>query len=204
VVTKLPSPSARGRISVEEAIAKRRSVREYTDRPLTLAQLSQVLWAAQGITEPAQELRAAPSAGALYPLEVYAVVKEGGVTGLGAGIYHYSPSENSLTLVKGGDSSSKLKAAALDQDAVGFAAVNLVTTAVLKRTTVKYGDRGVQYAFQETGHAAENVFLQAQSLGLATVMVGAFEDDAVRAVLGIGTDETPMYIQPVGVPVRRA
>ncbi|MDV3278006.1 MAG: SagB/ThcOx family dehydrogenase [Nitrososphaerales archaeon] len=187
-------------MSVEEAIARRRSVREYASEPLTLMQLSQLLWATQGITEPAHGFRTAPSAGALYPLEVYAVVKEAGVTGLDAGIYHYSVPENSLALVKSGDISSRLKAAALDQDAVGFAAVNLVTTAVLERTTVKYGDRGVQYAFLETGHAAENAFLQAQSLGLATVVIGAFDDDAVRAVLGVGTDEKPMYIQPVGVP----
>ncbi len=187
-------------MSVEEAIARRRSVREFAAKSLTLKQLSQLLWAAQGITEPAHGLRAAPSAGALYPLEVYAVVREGGVTGLDAGIYRYSVPENSLTLVKSGDSSSRLKAAALDQDAVGFAAVNLVTTAVFERTTVKYGDRGVRYAFLETGHAAENVFLQAQSLGLAAVVVGAFDDDAVRAVLGVGTDEKPMYIQPIGVP----
>lgn len=188
-------------MSVEEAIARRRSVREYSNKPISLAQLSQLLWAAQGITEPSRELRAAPSAGALYPLEVYAVVKEGGVTGLDAGIYHYLAKENSLTLVRGGDCTSKLKEAAFDQDAVGFAAVNLVMTAVVQRTTAKYGERGVQYAFQEAGHAAENVFLQAQSLGLAALVAGAFDDDAVRAVLGVGALERPVYIQPTGVPV---
>jgi len=187
-------------MSVEEAIAKRRSVREFANKPITLTQLSQLLWAAQGITEPDYGLRATPSAGALYPLELYAVVKTGGVAGLDAGIYHYLISENSLALVKGGDSSSRLKAAALDQGAVGFAAVNLVTTAVLGRTTVKYHDRGVRYAFLEAGHAGENVFLQAQSLGLAAVVVGAFDDEAVGAVLGVGTDEKAVYIQPIGVP----
>lgn len=187
-------------MSVEEAIARRRSVREYAARQLTLAQLSQLLWAAQGLTEPAHGLRAAPSAGALYPLEVYAVVKKGGVTGLEAGIYHYSIPDNSLTLVKGGDGSSKLKAAARDQDAVGLAAVNLVITAVAERVAVKYGDRAVRYTLLEAGHAAENVFLQAQSLGLASVVVGAFDDEAVGAFLGIGSEERPVYIQPIGAP----
>jgi SagB-type dehydrogenase family enzyme len=187
-------------MSVREAITRRRSVRDYAIRPLSLTQLSELLWAAQGITEPSRQLRTAPSAGALYPLEIYVVVKEGGVTGFDAGIYHYRAQENSLTLVKGGDFSFKLKTAALDQDAVGLAPVNLVTTAVLQRTTVKYGDRGVQYAFLEAGHAAENVFLQAQSLGLATVVIGAFDDDAVRAMLGVRAAERPMYIQPIGVP----
>lgn len=200
-IAKLPPASTRGQMSVEEAIARRRSVREYSNKPISLAQLSQLLWAAQGITEPSRELRAAPSAGALYPLEVYAVVKEGGVTGLDAGIYHYLAKENSLTLVRGGDCTSKLKEAAFDQDAVGFAAVNLVMTAVVQRTMAKYGERGVQYAFQEAGHAAENVFLQAQSLGLAALVAGAFDDDAVRAVLGVGALERPVYIQPTGVPV---
>ena len=199
--TRLPSPSVKGRMSVEEAITRRRSVREYAAKPLSLAQLSQLLWAAQGITNQSDGLRAAPSAGALYPLEVCAVVKKGGVVGLDPGIYHYSASDNSLTLAKSGDSSPKLKTAALDQDAVGLAAVNLVTTAVLQKTTVKYGDRGIQYAFMEAGHAAENVFLQAQSLGLTTVVVGAFDDEAVREVLGVGASERPVYIQPVGVPV---
>lgn len=200
VVTKLPTPNKKGRMSVEEAILRRRSVREYADKPLSLEQLSQLLWAAQGTTHPYSGLRSAPSAGALYPLEVYAVVREGGVTGLDAGIYHYSVSEHDLTLVKKGESSSQLQKAAHDQDAVAHAAVNLVTTAILRRTTVKYGDRGVQYAFQESGHVAENVFLQAQSLGLASVMIGAFDDDAVRTVLGVGADERPVYIQPIGVP----
>ncbi len=190
-------------MSVEEAIAKRRSVREYASDPITLVELSQLLWAAQGVTDARNRLRASPSAGALYPLELYIVVRERGVADLPAGIYHYSPEDERITMVKDGDRSGELRAAALDQEAVGLAAVNIVTTAVVQRMRPKYGERGLQYVFQESGHAAENVFLQAVSLGLGAVVVGAFSEEEIRTVIGARPEEKPIYIQSVGVPLRR-
>ncbi len=197
-ITIPPAVSA-GTMSVEEAISRRRSVRQYKQAPLTLTALSQILWAAQGITDPKQGLRAAPSAGALYPLELYAVVKEDGVDGLSAGVYHYEPDGQSLTRVKSGDFSSDLMAAALDQEAVGDAPTTIVITAVFERTTIKYGERGDQYVFQESGHAAQNIYLQATALGLGTVVIGAFDESRVGRVIGASSDEKPVYVQPIGV-----
>jgi SagB-type dehydrogenase family enzyme len=199
----LPAPNIVGGMPVEEAIAKRRSGREYASDPITLAELSQLLWAAQGLTDAQSRHRASPSAGALYPLELYVVVRQGGVVDLPAGVYHYSPEDGRMTVVKGEDRSRELRAAALDQEMVGLAAVSIVTTAVVQRTASKYGERALQYVFQESGHAAENVFLQAVSLGLGTVMVGAFDEEEVRSVIGARPEERPIYIQPVGVPLRR-
>jgi SagB-type dehydrogenase family enzyme len=189
-------------MSVEEAIARRRSVREYAPDPIALADLSQLLWAAQGVTGARNRHRASPSAGALYPLELYVVVREKGVVDLSAGIYHYSPEDGSITMVKDGDRSGGLRTAALDQEAVGQAAVNIVTTAVVRRTRSKYGGRGLQYVFQESGHAAENVLLQAVSLGLGAAVIGAFNEEEVRSVIGARLEEKPIYIQSVGVPLR--
>ena len=197
----LPVPNFVGGMSVEEAIAKRRSVREYATDPITLADLSQLLWAAQGLTDARKGRRASPSAGALYPLEFYVVVRERGIAGLPAGVYHYSPGDQRITLVKDGDKSGELRAAALDQEVVSLAAVNIVTTAILQRTRPKYGERGLQYVYQESGHAAENVFLQAVSLGLGTVVVGAFDEEKTRSILGARPEERPIYIQPVGAPL---
>lgn len=188
-------------MSVEEAIAKRRSVREYASDPISLTELSQLLWAAQGVTDARSRLRASPSAGALYPLELYVVVRERGVADLAAGIYHYSPEDERMTVVKEGDRSGELKAAALDQEMVGLAAVNIVTTAVVQRTRPKYGERGLQYLLQESGHVAENVCLQAVSLGLGAAIIGAFNEEKIRSVIGVGPEEKPVYIQPVGVPL---
>jgi SagB-type dehydrogenase family enzyme len=189
-------------MSVEEAIAKRRSVREYATDPITLAQLSQLLWAAQGVTDVRKRHRASPSAGALYPLEFYVVARERGVADLPAGIYHYSPEDGRIAMVKDGDRSGELRTAALDQEAVGLAPVNIVTTAVVQRTRPKYGRRGLQYVYQESGHAAENIFLQAVSLGLGSVVIGAFDEENVRSVIGAGSEERPVYIQSVGQPLR--
>ncbi|MGD0318599.1 MAG: SagB/ThcOx family dehydrogenase [Nitrososphaerales archaeon] len=200
---RLPAPNLVGGMSVEEAIANRRSVREYAPDPITMAELSQLLWAAQGLTDARNRRRASPSAGALYPLEFYVVVRERGVVGLPAGVYHYSPEDERITAVKDGDRSSELRAVALDQEVVGMAAVNIVTTAAVQRTRSKYGERALQYIYQESGHAAENVFLQAVSLGLGTVVVGAFYEEEVRSVIGARPEERPVYIQTVGVPLRR-
>ncbi|NJD98623.1 SagB/ThcOx family dehydrogenase [Thermococcus sp. LS1] len=193
-VVLLPEPRLTGEMSLEEAIAMRKSIRSYRNEPLTLEQLSQLLWAAQGITHGNK--RSAPSAGATYPFEVYIVV--GNVEGLEPGIYHYDPFEHSLTLVKEGDYRRALQKAALDQKWVGNAPVDIVLVAFYERTTSYYGDRGIMYVHMEAGHIGQNIYLQATALGLGTVAVGAFYEDQVAEILG--TEGVPLYIFPVGVP----
>jgi SagB-type dehydrogenase family enzyme len=192
---ELPRPRLEGELVVERALLQRRSVREYGGSPLTLAEVSQLLWAAQGITHPLG-FRTAPSAGALYPLEVYLVV--GNVAGLRPGVYRYDPRAHTLSAVAEGDNRAALSAATFGQTCVAEAATALVFCAVYRRTTVKYGERGVRYAHMEVGHAAQNVYLQAVSLRLGTVVVGAFQDDRVRKVIGADSDEQPLCIMPIG------
>lgn len=198
--TKLPSPSLTGTMSAEEAMFKRRSIRDYIDKPLTLNQLSQLLWAAQGITESRWGFRTAPSAGATYPLEVYVVVGEDGVTELGAGAYRYNPKDHSLGLLVTGDHRHELTAASLGQRWVAEAPLNIVIAAVYERTTAWYGERGVRYVHMEVGHAGENIYLQATALGLGTVVIGAFHEAEVGNILRLPADSKPLYVIPVGYP----
>jgi SagB-type dehydrogenase family enzyme len=191
----LPTPLYDSQTSVEQALQARRSVRVYSPDPLTLAEVSQLLWAAQGITHP-NGLRTAPSAGALYPLEIYLVV--GNVTDLPAGVYHYNPHDHELILTIEGDMRQNVCDAALQQSALKDAAIVLVIAAVYERTTVKYGPRGNQYVHMEVGHAAQNVYLQVESLGLGTVFIGAFYDDQVQEVLALDEGEIPLGLMPVG------
>jgi SagB-type dehydrogenase family enzyme len=191
----LPTPRHDSETSVEEALLERRSVRSYADEPPTLAEVSQLLWAAQGITNPSGG-RTAPSAGALYPLEIYLL--SGEVNDLPAGLYHYKPDDHSLTLVMGGDQRQALYEAALNQSAVKDATAVIVITAIYERTTVKYGERGIRYVHMEVGCVAQNIYLQAVSLDLGTVFIGAFHDDGVRQVLQLGADEHPLALMPVG------
>ena len=191
----LPEPRNSGEISVEEALLERRSIRNYKNEALTLAEISQLLWAAQGITHPGG-YRTAPSAGALYPLEVYVVA--GNLDGLRPGIYKYRPQGHELEKVAEGDVRAELCAAALDQECIEDGAAVLVFAAVYERTTWKYGERGVRYVHMEVGHAAQNVYLQAVSLGLGTVVVGAFDDGGVERLLQMQDDERALCIMPVG------
>jgi len=192
---KLPKPVEDSKTSIEKALLKRRSVRSFKDSPLKLSEVSQLLWAAQGVTSP-RGLRTAPSAGALYPLEVYIVA--GNVDDLPAGVYHYRPVSHELVRVIKGDRRTELCAAALGQTSVRNAAAVIIFAAVYERTTAKYGDRGIQYVHMEIGHAAQNVFLQVVPLNLGTVVVGAFHDDGVRKVLKMSDREQPLYIMPIG------
>ncbi len=193
---KLPEPRYVSGTSVESAILTRRSEREYLGEALSLEDVSQLLWAAQGITGRFEFRRTAPSAGGTYPLEVYVVV--GKVEGLGEGIYHYNPEEHSITQVRVGDFREKLQETGLDQKWIGDAAIDIVFTAVYERTTDRYGNRGIRYVHLEAGHAAQNVYLQAVSLNLGTVVVGAFDDGGVVEILNATQYETPLYIMPVG------
>jgi SagB-type dehydrogenase family enzyme len=193
---KLPAPKLKGDISLEEAISKRRSVRDYKNDAITLEQLSQLLWSGQGVTAM-DFFRAAPSAGASYPLELFVIA--GNVKGLDAGVYHYNVKEHSLSLHITGDIRENLgTTAAFNQKCLSQAPVAISICAVYERTMKTYGKRGERYVHIDTGHAAENIALQAVALGLATVMVGAFEDKKVSEILSLSDELKPMYIIPVG------
>lgn len=196
----LPPPTMEGRHSIEELLRQRRSAREFAAKPLPLAKLSQLLWAAQGITGPGG-LRTAPSAGALYPLELY--VAAGRVEGLAANVYRYEPHHRRLVVVQTGDVRKALSAAALHQSWVSAAPAIVVFGAVYARTERKYGARAERYVHIEVGHAAENLFLQAEDLGLATVVVGAFDDDEVARALKLPHSVAPLLLMPVGYPAKQ-
>ena len=191
---KLPEPRKRGDISVEEAIEKRRSIRDYLDKPIKIEHLSQILWAAQGITDPIKKFRSAPSAGATYPLEIYVVVGE--VEGLNPGVYHYNPYNHSLRLIKEGDYRYQLYKACVDQKWVLKAPASIVITAVYERTTSRYGERGIRYVHMEAGHVGQNIYLQATALGMGTVAVGAFYDEKVEEILN--AKGRALYVFPLG------
>ena len=193
----LPAPQTTGPLSVEEALVQRRSVREFRRDPLTMAEISQLLWAAQGIARSGG-YRTAPSAGALYPLEV--LLAAGSVHDLGPGLYRYRPRDHALAPMLEEDLRGKLAAAALGQSFVKDGAAVLVITAVYERTTIKYGQRGIRYVHMEVGYASENIHLQAAALGLGTVAVGAFHDDRVQNILNLPANEHPLLIMPVGKP----
>ncbi len=197
----LPQPVTLGTVSIEEALSKRSSIRDYTDQPLTLKEVSQLLWAAQGITRPEWGGRTAPSAGGTYPLEVYIVVANRGVEDLAPGIYRYIPQRHTLLLVEPGDKTSDLAVAALDQDWVATARINIVIAAVFERTTERYGERGIRYVYMEAGHADQNIYLQAAALDLVTVVIGAFHDEQVQRLLDLPEEQKPLYIAPVGHPL---
>lgn len=197
-VIPLPEPKLSGPISLEETIKERRSRREFNQEPLTLEQVAQILWSAQGITDKELGFRAAPSAGALYPLDIYVVVSENGVKGAATGVYHFNPEEFVLEKTLAGDVRSALMAASLSQEAIGEAPVSLVITAEYERTTGKYGERGIRYVHIETGHAAQNIYLQVETLGLGTVSIGAFSDDEVSRILQLPEGYEPLYIMPIG------
>ncbi len=198
-VIKLPPPQSKGKVSLEEAIAKRRSIRRYRSEPLTPPQLSQILWSAQGMTG-AGRYRAAPSAGATYPLEIFVAVGKQGVEGLETGIYHYEVDTHSLTLHQPSDLRLDLAKAALDEGSIAAAPVDIVICALYTRTSYRYGRRGERYVHIEVGHVGQNIHLQAVALGLATVEIGAFYDEEVRKVLRLEEQIRPLYIMPVGKP----
>jgi SagB-type dehydrogenase family enzyme len=210
-VIHLPAPATAGGAPLTRALAERRSVRSFQDAPLTLTEVSQLLWAAQGVTQtsPAPAgwrsewgawsggRRTAPSAGALYPLETYLLATS--VDGLEPGLYHYIPAEHALEPA-GECGPGELAAAALGQVAVAQAPAVVVFTAVYARAASKYGDRAERYVHVEVGAAAENLLLQATALGLGGVFMGAFRDDAVGDVLGLPEDHAPLGLVPVGRP----
>ncbi|MFO7914022.1 MAG: SagB/ThcOx family dehydrogenase [Desulfotignum sp.] len=195
-IVQLPEPRLESNISVEEALLNRRSVRSYKNQPLTIAEVGQLLWAAQGITEKSRGFRTAPSAGATFPFKVYLVA--GDVTNLNAGIYQYDFHHHRLMRRREGDFRGKLSEDALGQSSITDGAINIVLTGIYERTTQRYGDRGIRYVHIEAGHIAQNIFLQAVALGLGGVPIGAFNDSKVQKRLGIPKNEIPLYILPLG------
>jgi len=189
---KLPPPNKTGEMTLEELLLRRRSRREFSDKQLSREQISQLLWAAQGITGESHgvKLRTAPSAGALYPIEVYVLTADG--------LYVYQPHVHSLTLLNQMDLRERLASAALGQRWVAEAPLSLVLSAVHERVTRKYGQRGIRYSLIEAGHIAQNVHLQAVALGLGSVPIGAFSDQEVSAVLDLPDNQQPLYIIPIG------
>jgi SagB-type dehydrogenase family enzyme len=191
----LPEPAQDSHTSIEKTLARRQSIRQYGPGALTLTEVSQLLWAAQGINRPGG-YRTAPSAGALYPLEVYLI--SGNVDQLSTGVYRYNPNEHNLELLIPGDKRAELSRAALSQDSIRDAQATILISGVYERTTRKYGNRGIQYVHMEVGNAAQNVYLQAVSLNLGTVFIGAFYDDQVADVLDLAADEIPLCLMPIG------
>lgn len=187
----LPSPRLTGGLELDAALAARRSVRSFTPRPLTPAEIGQLLWSAQGVTDAAGH-RTAPSAGATYPLELDVVTADG--------LARYLPDGHALVRRGSADLRPALRQAALDQEAVGAAPLVIVIVGVEDRTAARYGERAARYVALEAGHAAQNVLLEAVSLGLGAVPIGSFDDGAVRRVLGLADGEAPLYLVPVGHP----
>lgn len=186
----LPAPRLKGEMSLEEALAKRRSIRSFTSTPLSLDEISQLLWAGQGITEPNRWLRTAPSAGATYPYELYVVNKEG--------VFHYIPKGHRLEKIKEGNVLEELSSSAFGQASVRDAGAVFILSAIYERTA-RYGDRAKMFVHIEAGHIAQNILLQAVALKLGAVPVGAFNPDRAKEVTGIPEGEI-VYLIPVGHP----
>lgn len=193
----LPQPDTVGKVTVEQALLHRRSWRDYNSESLSLRQLGQVLWAAQGQTA-SSGARTAPSAGATYPLDVFVVA--GRVEGLTPAVYHYEVKEHALKLARADDVRVRLTEAAFGQTCLDAAAFTLVLVADYARTAARYGERSSRYVPMEAGHVGQNVYLQCEALGLGTVMVGAFQDETVKKLVGSSGD--PLYLMPVGRPRR--
>ncbi|MBU2592520.1 SagB/ThcOx family dehydrogenase [Patescibacteria group bacterium] len=197
-IIDLPQPELKGKMSLEEVIFKRRSRREYTQESLTLAQVSQILWSGQGITDEKTGFRSSPSAGALYPLDIYLVVGRNGVEDLPEGVYHFLPQGQKLEKISTEDLRESLTKASLNQSFIAQAPMVLVITGEYERTMVKYGERGRQYVHQEAGHTAQNIYLQVESLGLGTVTIGAFNEEEIINILDLPSTHHPLYVMPVG------
>ncbi len=197
-IIKLPKPEYQG-VPLEEAIEKRRSVRNYSRKPITMFQLSRLLFSSQGTTGKiyGKPLRTTPSAGALYPFEIYVIANN--VESLDQGIYHYGVLNHTLELVQYGDFRKEITSAGLKQEMLGDSDVVFVLSAIFDRTRHKYGERGFRYVYIEAGHISQNIYLQAVSLGLGSVSVGAFLDDKVNQLIDVdGQKEAVIYLHAVG------
>lgn len=199
---ELPEPVRTGGPGLWQALRDRRSVRHYAGRPIELEALSQLLWAAAGPASKApggRILRTAPSAGARYPVEIYAIANR--VQGLRSGLYHYKYSSHVLTPLAYGDLGLAAAAAAMGQDACRQASVVFVFTVVFDRTVERYHERALRYLFLDAGHVAQNLALAAAGIGCGTCMIGAFLDDQLcELVRADGQQEAAVYMIAAGVP----
>ena len=187
-IIKLAKPNQSGSMPLEQAIAVRRSRRHFLPKSLTLEQIGQLAWAAQG-QDATSNYRTTPSAGATYPLELFVITDEG--------MFRYLPAKHSLEKLADKDLRTSLASAAWGQEFVQAAPLTLVFAAEFNRTTGRYGKRGVRYVYMEAGHAVQNVHLQAETLGLGSVAVGAFDDAAVSKVLSLPDNLEPLYMVAV-------
>ena len=193
----LPDPRPYQGLSLEESLDRRRSRRMYKDEPLTLAELSRLLHAASGLTDPTRGYRAAPSAGALYPFETYVVAHN--VADLEPGLYHYAVTDHALEQLRTGDLRAQIVVAGLGQDMLGQAQVCFVLSAIFQRTRWKYRERTYRYVLLEAGHIGQNLYLAATSMGLGACAVGAFLDDKLNDLLAVdGEEEAALYLISVG------
>lgn len=194
---KLRPPAKKGGMSVAEALEVRRTMRHFAARPLDLPQVSQLLWGADGLSDP-RGLRTSPSAGATYPLDLYLVVGERGVKDLPAGVYHYLVAEHALTPVAPGDARAPVARACLHQTWMTEAPVLLVISGEYSRCTARYGPRGIRYTHMEVGNVSQNLFLTAEALDLGAGIVGAFEDKVLAQVLKLPPAHEPLLVMPMG------
>ena len=190
LIINLSKIKSKNTLYLDEVIQKRRSVRQFTTKTPTTLQISHLLWAMQGITEIEKGFRIVPSAGALYPLEIYIVKTDG--------VWHYLPKRHALELITKENIKHDFIEAVYHQSAINMAPIVIVITADYHRTTSKYGTRGIRYVHLEAGHAAQNLLLEAISLGLSAVTIGAFNDEVVGKLLCLSAKETPVYIIPIG------
>lgn len=188
----LPKPRLDSEVSLEKALNERRSIRSFSEKKLTLEEISQLLWSAQGITRETTGFRTSPSAGALYPLEIYLIKEDG--------LFHYLPDGHKLIRLSSDDLRPKLLRGVLFQGFIAEAPVVIIITAIYERTTIKYGERGIRYVHIEAGHGCQNILLQATAMELGSVPVGAFDDDYVRNLVGLPENYVPLYVVPVGYP----
>ena len=186
----LPDPKLKGEVSLEEAITNRRSIRYFQNKPISMEDISQLLWAAQGLTDKLNKYRSAPSAGGRYPMEIHAITAEG--------MFHYHPAKHAIEQLRTGDLRPKLVQAALGQKFIADASLVLIISAIPEKITTRYGDKGVRYLYQESGHIAQNIHLEATALGLCSVPIGAFTEDVLKASIDLPDDLKPLYIVPIG------
>jgi SagB-type dehydrogenase family enzyme len=194
---KLPPPVTQGGMPLVEALEVRRTVRSFASRSLDLKQVSQLLWGADGASDP-RGLRTSPSAGATYPLDLYLVAGERGVKDLATGVYHYLVAGHALGPVASGDARAAVARTSLHQSWMAEAPVMVVITGEYRRCTARYGERGVRYTHMEAGNVSQNLFLAAEALGLGAGIVGAFEDEALAQVLKLPPTHKPLLVMPVG------
>lgn len=193
-IVQLPPPDTGEPGSLEAAVARRRTVRDFARKPLSVKEISQICWSAQGITSKREGLRASPSAGALYPIELYLAAE--------SGVYHYEPKGHALRRHLEGDIRPLLQRAAWNQEMITEAPVCVIIAAVVERVSREYGSRAERYCLIEVGHVGQNVLLQAQALGLAGVPIGAYDNRSTASVLKLPKGQSVHYLIPIGYSKR--